>query len=175
MTRRRLLFGIGGAGLIGVVAFAAAWATGLIFGGPSQSAWAAEVCEASATDPTQDATWQSVKDQFDEAILLLEESELPEGTEEFHAAVIAGMKMVRVQVNGFVRSDPGGGLVRLLDDLQRVSDTRPRGPSADAALSMFYTSIRGSESLTRTAARSLPERSRGAIEDVPGCAERLLG
>lgn len=173
MTRSRLLLGISGAAVLAAGAVVLAWATGLIFGGPSQSAWAADVCAALELDAAENDSWRATRDAYDEALLTLAETELPGGTEEFHAAVIEGTRLVRNQLNGYARADPGGGLRQMLDDLQEIAQTQPRGPSADGALSLFYSTIRESESLIRDAAGSLPERSRDALEDVPGCGERL--
>jgi hypothetical protein len=173
MTRRRLFAGLGGTGLLAAAAVGLAWATGLIFAGPSQSAWAADVCAALQLNPTENDSWQAMRDEHDAALLALAETELPAGTEDFHSAVVTGTRLVRNQLNGYARSDPDGGLRPMLEDLQEIAQTRPRGPSADGALSIFYTSVRESEALIRSAADSLPTRSREAIEDVPGCAERL--
>lgn len=171
---KRLGVGFGAIALVAVLV-GGAWATGLIFGGPSQSAWAATVCEAAATDPLDEASWGVLSDRFSDAILLLEEAELPDGTEEFHGSVITGLQRVRTQLNGFERADPEGDLGTFLDDLQQIADSQPRGTSTDGAVSVFYSAIRSSEALMRDASSSLPTKSRAAIEDVPGCAERLLG
>ncbi len=169
---RRLAAGIAAIAL-GAVLGIGAWATGLIFGGPSQSAWAADVCAALELDAAENDSWLATRDAYDGALLTLAETELPGGTEAFHAAVIEGTRLVRNQLNGYARADPGGGLRQMLDDLQEIAQTQPRGPSADGALSLFYSTIRESESLIRDAAGSLPERSRDALEDVPGCGARL--
>lgn len=173
MTRQRLFAGIGGAGLLAAAAVALAWSTGLIFAGPSQSAWAADVCAALELNAAENDSWRAARDEHDAALLTLAETELPGGTEEFHTAVIEGLRLVRNQLNGYDRADPGGGLRSMLADLQEIAQTQPRGPSADAALSIFYTSIRESEALVRAAAESLPTKSKEALEDVPGCAAQL--
>ena len=168
-----MIAGIGGAAVLAVAAVAIAWASGLIFAGPSQSAWAADVCAALELDPAQNDSWVAMRDQHDAAIATLELTELPGGTEQFHTALLEGMRLVRGELNGYARSDPGGGLRPMLEDLQEIAQTRPRGPSADSALSLFYASINESQRLIRSAVESLPAKSREALEAVPGCSERL--
>ena len=170
---RRLAAIVASIGLVAVLGIAAS-ATGLIFGGPSHAAWAAIVCTASEPDPLDDGTWQTSADRIAEAILPIEQSDLPDGVEEFHTTLLTTRREHLALLRTFARTDPSGGLDRMLDDLQRIVETRPRGTSTDEALGSFFATVAAGDARVRTASRSLPDRARAAIEDIDGCPDRLL-
>ncbi|MDA0351505.1 MAG: hypothetical protein O3A10_04740 [Chloroflexi bacterium] len=137
--------------------------------------WAVAVCSASASHPLDEAPWQALVDRFAEGLLLLDAHDPPDGAEAFHAIVHASREQQLVPLRAFARTDPDGSLRGMLDDLQRIADIRPRGPSTDAALGTFFATVGSADGRIREAAGSLPQRSREAIEDQPDCADRLLG
>lgn len=165
---------VAGVGVL-LAALGVAWGTGVLGGdGPSQETWAAAVCTASASHPTEGGSWEELRDRHDGALLLLGLTEVPGGAGEFHDSLASNMRGVATQLRGFARSDPGGNLDSLLADLQQVAETQPRGPSADAAIATLLSTIGRSEAEIRSASDSLGEQSRLAIEGVPGCGARLL-
>ena len=171
---RLALAAVAGVGIL-VGAVGGAWAFGVFDSdSPSQEAWAAAVCTASGSHPTEGGTWEELRDRHESALLLLGFTEVPGGASEFHDTLTSSMRGVAVQLRDFARIDPGGDLNRLLRELQTIADTQPRGTSADSVVAILLSTIGRSERSIRAASDSLSEESRLAIEGVPRCSARLL-